>query len=178
MEKKFGAVSADGHLRLPLLPFDLWEKRLPRRFRDNGPRVLKTPNGVRQWVVEGRRWSRPLAKRRCINLCSKTPSPFTRSLCPCRNPCKDEHFLHASTRAKLVWVLCASPCKQLDNVHAKPFQRPLTREKIPGAKLLKIGDRTEHQHGAIFGLDNPYAGHANRTVFGQFLPDLLPPIMG
>jgi hypothetical protein len=39
------------------LPFDLWTKRLPRKFQDNGPRVVTGPDGTRQWVVEGRSWS-------------------------------------------------------------------------------------------------------------------------
>lgn len=57
MEQKFGAISADGHLRVPVLPFDLWSKRLPSKFKENGPRVVETPEGGRQWVIEGRRWS-------------------------------------------------------------------------------------------------------------------------
>ena len=57
MEKKFGAVSTDGHLRLPILPFELWSKRLPKRFQENGPKVVQTPDGGRQWVIEGRPWS-------------------------------------------------------------------------------------------------------------------------
>jgi predicted TIM-barrel fold metal-dependent hydrolase len=57
MEKKFGVVSADGHCRLMHLPFDLWTKRLPRRFQDDGPRVVQGADGTRQWVVEGRPWS-------------------------------------------------------------------------------------------------------------------------
>src|SRR5258705_34642 len=57
MEKRFGVVSADGHCRLMHLPFDLWTKRLPRRFQDDGPRVVEGPDGTRQWVVEGRPWS-------------------------------------------------------------------------------------------------------------------------
>src|SRR5215469_13472777 len=51
MEKRFGVVSADGHCRLMHLPFDLWTKRLPRRFQDDGPRVVKRPDGTRQWIV-------------------------------------------------------------------------------------------------------------------------------
>ena len=54
MEKRFGVISADGHCRLMHLPFDLWTKRLPRKFQDNGPRVVQGPDGTRQWVVEGR----------------------------------------------------------------------------------------------------------------------------
>ncbi|MGH7053192.1 MAG: amidohydrolase family protein, partial [Stellaceae bacterium] len=57
MEKRFGVVSADGHCRLMHLPFDLWTKRLPRRFQDDGPRVVTGPDGTRQWIVEGRPWS-------------------------------------------------------------------------------------------------------------------------
>ncbi len=57
MEKRFGVISADGHCRLMHLPFDLWTKRLARRFQDDGPRVVEGPDGTRQWVVEGRPWS-------------------------------------------------------------------------------------------------------------------------
>ena len=39
------------------LPFDLWTKRLPRKFQENGPRVVQRSDGTRQWVVEGRPWS-------------------------------------------------------------------------------------------------------------------------
>jgi uncharacterized protein len=57
MEKRFGVVSADGHCRVMHLPFDLWTKRLPGKFHDDGPKVVRGPDGVRQWVVEGRPWS-------------------------------------------------------------------------------------------------------------------------
>jgi len=57
MEKRFGVASADGHCRLMHLPFDLWTKRLPRRFQDGAPRVVTGTDGTRQWVVEGRPWS-------------------------------------------------------------------------------------------------------------------------
>src|SRR4051795_1968552 len=58
MEKRFGVVSADGHCRLMHLPFDLWTKRLPRRLQDDdAPRIVHGPDGIRQWVVEGRKWS-------------------------------------------------------------------------------------------------------------------------
>src|SRR4030095_6722792 len=45
MEKRFGVVSADGHCRLMHLPFDLWAKRLPRRFQADGPRVVTGARG-------------------------------------------------------------------------------------------------------------------------------------
>jgi uncharacterized protein len=57
MEKRFGVVSADGHCRLMHLPFDLWTKRLPRKFQDDGPRVVQGADGARQWIVEGRPFS-------------------------------------------------------------------------------------------------------------------------
>ena len=57
MEKRFGVISADGHCRVMHLPFDLWTKRLPKKFQDNGPRVVTKPDGTRQWLVEGRPWS-------------------------------------------------------------------------------------------------------------------------
>src|SRR4051812_11681592 len=56
MEKRFGVVSADGHCRLPHLPFDLWTRRLPRRLLDDAPQVVQQADGIRQWVVEGRLW--------------------------------------------------------------------------------------------------------------------------
>jgi uncharacterized protein len=56
MEKRFGVVSADGHCRLMHLPFDLWEKRLPRKFAAEAPHVVTAPDGTRQWVVEDRVW--------------------------------------------------------------------------------------------------------------------------
>jgi predicted TIM-barrel fold metal-dependent hydrolase len=57
MEKRFGVVSADGHCRLFHLPFDLWTKRLPRKFQEDGPKVVTGADGKRQWVVEGHAWS-------------------------------------------------------------------------------------------------------------------------
>jgi len=54
MEQRFGVVSADGHCRLMHLPFDLWTKRLPKKFQDDGPKVVRRQDGTRQWVVEGR----------------------------------------------------------------------------------------------------------------------------
>ena len=47
MEKKFGVISADGHCRLIHFPFDLWTKRLLRKFQDNGPRMVQRPAGTR-----------------------------------------------------------------------------------------------------------------------------------
>ena len=57
MEKRFGVISADGHCRLMHLPFDLWTKRLPRKFQENGPRVIQEADGTRRWIIEGHPWS-------------------------------------------------------------------------------------------------------------------------
>ena len=46
-------VSADDHMDLHVLPPELFEQRLPRPFRDRGPRVVPTDDGP-FWQVEGR----------------------------------------------------------------------------------------------------------------------------
>ena len=50
-------ISCDDHMDLHTLPLDLWEKRLPKEFREIGPRVEETDRG-RFWVCEGERWGR------------------------------------------------------------------------------------------------------------------------
>jgi hypothetical protein len=39
------------------LPFDLWTKRLARKFQESGPRVIQEPDGTRRWIIEGHAWS-------------------------------------------------------------------------------------------------------------------------
>jgi uncharacterized protein len=56
MEERFGVISADGHCRLMHLPFDLWTKRLPNKFQQNGPRVIHESDGTRRWIIEGHAW--------------------------------------------------------------------------------------------------------------------------
>lgn len=51
MEYKY--ISADNHLDTRWLPKDLWQKRLPARLRDRGPKVVEAPNGS-MWEWEGR----------------------------------------------------------------------------------------------------------------------------
>ncbi len=46
-------ISADDHMDLHVLPPKLFEERLPRPFRDRGPRVVPTDDGP-TWQVEGR----------------------------------------------------------------------------------------------------------------------------
>jgi predicted TIM-barrel fold metal-dependent hydrolase len=48
-------ISADDHIDLTYLPQDLWQKRLPAKHRDKGPRVEQGPTGP-IWVREGKRW--------------------------------------------------------------------------------------------------------------------------
>ena len=45
-------VSADDHLDLNYTPADLWQQRLPVRYRDIGPKVVERPEG-RMWMWEG-----------------------------------------------------------------------------------------------------------------------------
>jgi len=42
MSSDFRYISADNHLNTHWLPRDLWQKRLPARFREQGPRVVDT----------------------------------------------------------------------------------------------------------------------------------------
>lgn len=48
-------VSADDHMDLFTLPPDLWQERLPARYREQGPRVVDGPEG-KVWQAEGRVW--------------------------------------------------------------------------------------------------------------------------
>jgi len=46
--------SADTHLDLKWMPADLWQKRLPTKFREKGPRVV-SEGGSSHWVWEGKK---------------------------------------------------------------------------------------------------------------------------
>ena len=51
----YKAISADGHVNEPP---NLFEDRLPAKFKERGPRVIETPNSKgHAWVMEGQ--SRP-----------------------------------------------------------------------------------------------------------------------
>ncbi len=50
----FDLISADDHLDLNYLPRDLWETRLPQKWRSSAPRVETTDEGP-SWVCEGQR---------------------------------------------------------------------------------------------------------------------------
>jgi predicted TIM-barrel fold metal-dependent hydrolase len=49
---QYTLVSADDHLDLNYTPADLWQQRLPARYRDIGPEVVERPEG-RMWMWEG-----------------------------------------------------------------------------------------------------------------------------
>ena len=46
-------ISADDHMDLHVLPFDLFESRLPKELREVGPRVVEMDRGT-YWFCEGR----------------------------------------------------------------------------------------------------------------------------
>ena len=46
-------ISADDHMDMYVLPKDLWETRLPKKYRDQGPRVVDTDDGL-YWQAEGK----------------------------------------------------------------------------------------------------------------------------
>jgi predicted TIM-barrel fold metal-dependent hydrolase len=51
----FPLISACDHLDLHFLPPDLWQERLPARYRERGPRVVAGPDGPR-WRADGADW--------------------------------------------------------------------------------------------------------------------------
>jgi uncharacterized protein len=52
---EYRIVSADDHIDLPWLPKDLWQRRVPDRWRERAPRVVDTPEGP-YWVCGDDRW--------------------------------------------------------------------------------------------------------------------------
>lgn len=49
-------VSCDDHLDLPYIPATVWQERLPAKLRENGPKIMSTPDGP-FWTWEGERKS-------------------------------------------------------------------------------------------------------------------------
>ena len=49
-------ISADDHMDLNELPADLWQKRLPAKFRDAAPKVVVDPKRGPVWEADGARW--------------------------------------------------------------------------------------------------------------------------
>jgi predicted TIM-barrel fold metal-dependent hydrolase len=58
-------ISADDHIDLTYVPADLFQTRLPQRFREAGPRVVDGPDGP-MWIREDRRWG-PWGSKRADN---------------------------------------------------------------------------------------------------------------
>jgi predicted TIM-barrel fold metal-dependent hydrolase len=52
---EYRIVSADDHIDLQWLPRDLWQRRVPDRWRERAPRVVETPEGP-YWVCGDDRW--------------------------------------------------------------------------------------------------------------------------
>ena len=49
-------ISADDHLDIHAMPVDTWSARLPKQWRERGPRVEETPDGA-YWFCDGQRIS-------------------------------------------------------------------------------------------------------------------------
>ncbi len=56
-------ISADDHIDLTYVPQDLWQKRLPAKYRDAGPKVIDNPHGGKMWVREDKSWGHWGSKR-------------------------------------------------------------------------------------------------------------------
>jgi uncharacterized protein len=52
-----GLISADDHMDLNYVPRDLWQSRVPAKWRNEAPRVVAADNGQLIWVREDRAWS-------------------------------------------------------------------------------------------------------------------------
>ena len=51
----YRVISADDHIDLPFLPQDLWQKRVPEKYRDRAPRVTEV-DGELYWVCGDEKW--------------------------------------------------------------------------------------------------------------------------
>src|SRR5438093_2025412 len=52
---EYRIISADDHIDLQWLPKDLWQTRVPARWRERAPKVVDTPDGP-YWVCGSDRW--------------------------------------------------------------------------------------------------------------------------
>src|SRR5437660_1241312 len=55
---KYQRISADDHMDLNWLPRDLWQQRVPARFKDRAPKVVDTEAAGPRWIYEGDDWGR------------------------------------------------------------------------------------------------------------------------
>ncbi len=65
MAREYRHISADSHLEIPC---DRWTPRVPEKYRDRSPRMIRLPEGGDAWLIEGR----PLY-RGGVNLCAGKP---------------------------------------------------------------------------------------------------------
>ncbi len=49
---RYNVVSADSHVNEPP---DVWQKRLPARLRDRGPKLVRCADGGDGWTYEGKK---------------------------------------------------------------------------------------------------------------------------
>ena len=56
MMDQTGIISADDHMDLNELPADLWQTRLPAKFKDAAPKVVVDPERGPVWEGDGARW--------------------------------------------------------------------------------------------------------------------------
>ena len=50
MARKYRVISGDGHVETPP---DGWLARIPEKYRDRAPRLIRLPDGSDGWLVEG-----------------------------------------------------------------------------------------------------------------------------
>ena len=51
-----GLISGDDHMDMCYVPKDLWQSRVPQKWRSEAPEVVTLDNGRPMWVKEGRAW--------------------------------------------------------------------------------------------------------------------------
>lgn len=66
-------ISADDHIDLNFLPRDLWNKRLPRRLQERGPRIEQAGD-EEVWVCDGQQWAQWLPGRWFDNPNRRSPA--------------------------------------------------------------------------------------------------------
>ena len=52
---EYRIISADDHIDLPFLPKDLWQKRVPEKYREQAPKVVELADGP-YWVCGDEKW--------------------------------------------------------------------------------------------------------------------------
>src|SRR5262245_7253850 len=68
--------------------------------------------------------------------------------------------------------------KQICNGQREAFQDSLTSQHIVHTVLLHIGDGAEHENCTVFWIDNPHPTDADSEILSQYLPYVLPAVVG